>query len=67
MCVVGPGQREAVDQSLVHRAGVQLTAGRGGGGQKPGVSQKPRAAAPSRAAPGIPQAGTQPSAATPRK
>jgi len=48
-----------------------VTAGRGGpagGGQKVGVSQRPRAAPPpSRAAPDIPRQSRQPAAAPPRK
>ena len=67
--MVGPGQREAVDQSVVQRAGVQVTAGQGGGGgRNVGVSQRPRAAPPpSRSAPAIPRQAPRPAAGPPRK
>jgi len=66
---VGPGQRETVDQTVVQRAGVQVSAGRGGGrgGGKVGVSQRPRIAPPpARAAPAAPRQATRPAANAPR-
>jgi len=66
LCGEGPGQREVVDQRLVHRAGVQVAAGRGAAGDKVGVSQRPRAAPPStRAAPYAPRPAARPAPGPP--
>jgi len=63
---VEPGQREAVDRSLIQRAGIDVTAGRGGaGGQRGKVSQRPGIAPPPmRAAPAAPRQAPRPSANT---
>jgi len=63
MCV-GPGQREAVDRGLVQRAGAGAS-GRTRGGGKVDISQRPRLAPPSRAAPAIPKQAPRPAASPP--